>query len=169
MGVIPHLLQREPGHIGSKHFTLIVTDRRLIVAQFTVQMIRETQADSKRRAKEEGKGFLGRLFAGSFISSDYADRYWNMAPEQILLETTGNFAVEIPTVSAVVIEHHVSKSEESRFDVYELRIESTEGVSSYVFDGDPEDVKMLRQILGDRVHGSGAPRVIRLGRRSRPP
>jgi len=58
VGVVPHLL-RSTGGIGSKHFTLIVTKRRLIIAQFTGQMMNEAMIQAKNKAKKGGRVYWG--------------------------------------------------------------------------------------------------------------
>jgi len=158
-GIIPHVLQ-STGGIGSKQFTVIMTDQRLIVAQLTSQMMSDALAQS--RANKAGKGFLGGLLAGRVLTArdivDYTDKYWSMNPEKIISESPSNFSVEVSGISAVKVEYIRKKSigdDDSHIGFYVLTIESVYGVYSYIFDADPQDMDVLTKGLGNKLTGSG--------------
>jgi hypothetical protein len=157
VGIVPHLLQ-STGGIGSKHFTMIITNQRLIIAQFTIQMMNEAMVQSKNKG---GKGFLGGLLAGKVLTPgdivDYTDKYWSIAPEQIIAEDPSNFSLDIPSISVVKVEYQrkESKGDDSSIGLYVLTIDSIYGQYSFIFDADPQDIDVLRKVLGDKLIGSG--------------
>jgi hypothetical protein len=165
VGVVPHVLQ-STGGIRSKQHTLIVTDQRLIVAQFTAQMMTEALAQSKAKG---GKGLMRGLLAGRVLTPsdivDYTEKYWSMTPESIVSESPGNFTLEIPGISAANVEHQVQgpRDEDSSigFDRYVLTIHSIQGQHSFIFDADPQDMDALRHGLGERVTGQGRLRPLK--------
>ena len=163
-GVLPHVLQ-STGGVGSRHFTIILTAQRLIVAELTSQMISEALAQSK--AKKQGKGFLGGLLAGRVLTSkdlvDYTDKYWSMPVEKIISESPGNFSLEISSISTVKVEYTRKKSlgDDSTIGLYTLTIESVYGTYSYIFDADPQDMDALARVLGNRLTGSGRSSPVR--------
>jgi len=48
-----------------------------------------------------------------------------------------------------------------QIDRYWLTILSDQGEYKYVFDVDPQDMKVLQDALGDRVHGEGRAKVMK--------
>ena len=158
-GVIPHVLQ-PTGGIGSKQFTIIMTDKRLIIAQLTSQMMNEALAQSKANKSE--KGFLGGLLAGRVLTArdivNYTDKYWLMDPEKIISESPSNFSIRVSEISSVKVEYVRKKSiadDNSPIGFYVLTIESLYGVYSYIFDADPQDMSVLAKGLGNKLTGSG--------------
>jgi hypothetical protein len=159
VGIVPHVLQPSGG-VTSRQYTLILTDQRLIVAQFTGPMMMEALAQSKAKG---GKGLLGGLLAGRVLTPrdivDYTEKYWSMTPESIASESPGNFTLEIPGITAANVEHQVRGPEDEDssigFDRYVLTIESVQGSFSFIFDADPQDMDALRSSLGERLTGQG--------------
>lgn len=157
VGILSHVLQ-STGGIGSKHYTIITTNQRLIIAQFTAQMMNEAMVQSKNKG---GKGFLGGLLAGRILTPknivDYTDKYLSMPPEQIIAENPGNFSLDIPSISVVKVEYQRKESmgDDSSIGLYILTIDSIYGQYSFIFDADPQDMDVLRKVLGNKLIGSG--------------
>jgi len=166
-GIVPHLL-KSTGYAKSRQYTLIATDRRLIVAQLTAQMMEEIKIQSKTRAQQGKKGIFGGLLAGKILTAEdiieYANKYWVMTPDQIVMETPGNLALEIPGISIAAVRHEYAQPDEdssTRADWYILDIVSTQGDYSFNFDADPQDMNVLRSVLGEKLVGDGRSRPIR--------
>ncbi|MDQ1281095.1 MAG: hypothetical protein QG670_2359 [Thermoproteota archaeon] len=163
-GVLPHVLQ-STGGLGSRHFTIILTNKYLIIAELTSQMMSEALAKSK--ANKQGKGFLGELLTGRVLTAkdlvDYTNKYWLMTPEKIISESPGNFSLEISSISAVKVEYTRKKSlsDDSTISFYTFIIESDYGMYSYIFDADPQDMDALARVLGNKLTGSGRSSPVR--------
>jgi hypothetical protein len=165
VGIIPHIVE-PTGRIQTQQNTIVVTNQRLVVAQFTAQMMQEALAQSKARG---GKGLLGSLLAGRVLDPsdvvNYTDKYWSTEPDSIVSESPGNFSLELGGITTVRVDHEVRgpSDEDSHigFDRYLLVIDSIQGQYSYVFDADPQDIAALRSVLGDRLIGSARPRPVK--------
>ena len=84
------------GFMGMKQtaYSLIITDRRLIFAEFTKAMMSETVSQARDQAKAQGKGVMGRWSAQLRGSATYHERYRGMPPAAALAESPGNFAID---------------------------------------------------------------------------
>ncbi len=154
IGLIP--LLKKPKSFGRwDTYAMIITDRRSLFPQITGDMIKEAAAEAQRKGKEEGKGFMTRWADQLKATFNYAQRYWNIPPEDILKETPGNFAVE----NADIREIKIRRKEERRgsnnvtSQTYtEVQIDATSGKLAYNIDGHADDeVEALKNIFGDRV------------------
>jgi hypothetical protein len=163
VGVIPHLIQATGG-LKSKGWILISTNRRILLAQFSGPMMQEALAQSKAGAK----GVMGKLLAGRVLLPadvvEYCRKYFQMSPEQVLVETPGNISLDLSEIRRAYIEYQLdAKDPDShiRTDRYWLTILSNLGEYKYVFDADPQDMKVLRDALGERVHGEGRAKALK--------
>jgi hypothetical protein len=97
-GIIP-AVSRKKGLASVEAFNIMVTQRRMIFALMTNDMI--TQA-----AKQAGKegGFFGGMLNAAAIGYTFYKRYLTMAPDAALVENPQNFAVELARIRKVKIE-----------------------------------------------------------------
>ena len=166
-GLIPIL--KKPKSFGRwDTYAMVITNRRSLFPQITGKMLKQAMAESQRKGKEEGKGFFSRWADQFKVSYNFAQRYWNMLPEEILSETPGNFAVE----NSDIIEIKVNRREEISTEapgnfandgVYsegstvsqtftEIKIDAKVSTLAYNIDGHANDeVATLRKVFGDRV------------------
>ena len=163
VGVIPHLVQSAGGLKSRDHF-LVATNQRFLIARFSPAMMQEALAVSKANAKGFGKLLAGRvLLMGDIV--EYSKRYFKMSPSQILDETPGNMALKLSDIHRAYIDYEQEDKDEDshiRMDKYILTIESdSAGDFKYVFDADPQDMKVLRDALGDRAHGEGRTKAMK--------
>lgn len=162
VGVIPHLVQ-SAGGLKSKEHTLVSTNKRIFVAQLTAPMLQEALAQSKAKAKGFGKLLAGRvLLSGDIV--EYCRKYFKMPPDQILAETPGNLSLNLSEIRRAYIDYEQEEKDEDssiRMDRYWLTILSDKGEYKYIFDADPQDMKVLRDALGDRVHGEGRAKAMK--------
>jgi len=89
--------------LAPKSYTLVLTDRRIIFAHITSEMMKQLVNDARGAAKADGKGFMGQWGAQLSAYSKFAERYRTMDPEQALAETPENFAIENATIQKAKI------------------------------------------------------------------
>ena len=126
LGVIGEA-QIKTGMLKSQTWVLVVTDRRLLGARITDDLMKRVALAARAQARASGSGFLGQW--GAQVKSGFAmaSRYLTMPPEAILAETPGNWALWPGQVSSIRVEH-VSEGGDDTASVDYLRI--TIGTSS---------------------------------------
>lgn len=76
-------------------FNAVVTDRRIVFALATQEMIKE---EGKRRweesKKEGGSGWASGLWGNMTVGANYHKRYLAIAPDAVLAENPGNFFID---------------------------------------------------------------------------
>ncbi len=99
-GMIPSV-RLKTGLLSSKVYNLVVTDRRIVFAETTKEMLKQAAADAARESKEQGKGMFGRMATTMVSSRRVYEKYWQMDIGAILKETPGNFAVPLDEVKKI--------------------------------------------------------------------
>ena len=92
VGYIP-AVRMKTGLFGSKAYTLVFTDRRLLFAELTDRVLTRLVTDARAAAKASGGGFMGQWGAQLEAAASAGRQYLAMTPEAILAETPGNLAV----------------------------------------------------------------------------
>lgn len=141
---------RRPKLFGYDTFTLIVTDRRMILAQLTAQMLKTAVAEAQAKAKAEGKGLFAIMGDQMAAQFQYAKRYEGMSPDAALSETPGNTAVENSSLS--VIDVRIIDEEDSGTNEFGITIRSTAGKTELRIARDDNYIEILKTAYGDRVH-----------------
>ena len=103
----PSWIVRQYFEVYGKHYTLVLTDRRVIFARSTVDLMGRRLADAKGRAKAEGKGLVGQLGAQVGAAWMWAEHYLEMAPDDAIAESIDNFAVERSSITRVSLKTRV--------------------------------------------------------------
>lgn len=151
--VIP--LVRKPKSFGrSDTYTLVVTNTRMIFAELTGDMVKQAIAEAQKKGKEEGKGFLSRWADQIKASIHYADRYWQMSPDEVLAENAKNFAIPNSSVKLVKAKtKHQGDPDDPGRSYVELKIESSAGKYEFRVDGSNDKAirEALQGIFGDIV------------------
>ncbi len=93
VGVLPGLSRRK-GLMSVEAFNAVVTDGRIIFAQQTNKMVQE-------EAKKKRGGFLSNMAGAMSAGFNIWKRYLEMAPEQALQETPGNFFIAMNQIRKV--------------------------------------------------------------------
>jgi hypothetical protein len=117
------LAGRKTGMFTQESMHVIVTNRRLIFAAFTNEMV-------KQGAKEEGKGgFLAGMLGAATLGYHYYKRYLNIPPDSALRENPQNFALERATIRKVKLEMGRRQVDKTRhieqYEAGKLEIETT--------------------------------------------
>lgn len=98
IGIIPGV-SRKKGLFGVEGFSVVVTEKRIIFAAVTNEMIKEAA-----KKESEGKGFLAGMLGAATVEYTFHKRYYDMAPEAVLAENSQNFAVELSRIKKVKVE-----------------------------------------------------------------
>lgn len=151
MGIIP-ALQRKIKLLKFKTYTLAVTDRRLIFAELTGEMLKEAAAEAIEESK--GKGFFTRMKETATSQQRVYSRYKEMRPEDIIAETPGNFAVNNNEIKTVRIRTGHYIDEHGQYDNDTMLIHTTREKINLTFNysgATPEAKKILWRALGKKV------------------
>ena len=116
-------LGRKKGFLSYDQVNLVVTDRRLIVAQLTYLMIKDAAAKAASEAK--GAGVLGRMAATFGGGTSHHERYRTMTPEAILAETPGNLSLDAARIESIKLKGDMSQ--DASTEVNEIIISGADG------------------------------------------
>ena len=141
--------------LSSMAYTIVITPRRMIIAQLTGAMLTAAGRDAVETAKAQGKGFLETWKDQLAAHFQYSQRYFSMAPEQIIAETPGNRAIENAQISAIKLKggqgiiNIPTSTPEGEF---KMIIESSQGVFEYMIPEEKRFTSMLKDVYGERLH-----------------
>jgi len=133
-------------------FTLVVTNRRMIVAQMTQALLNAAIMEAQSKAKSEGKGFFAIMKDQMAAQFRFALRYESMSPDQSLAETPGNIVIENTQITAIHMKLKDSGSGDMEYTEFRMIIESAGGKFEYLIGEDDRFINLLKTVYGDRVH-----------------
>jgi hypothetical protein len=135
------------GFMRFDNFNLIITDYRSIFAKITQQIMNEAVKAARDNAQAQGKGFWGKWGAQLNMANNYWARYKGMTPDQILLETQGNFAIENQLIQKIKVKDECDNDDDGGSKTqYEIEFETVTGKFKFKTAFDPK--KQLIQIFG---------------------
>jgi hypothetical protein len=148
LGTIPEARTRT-GIFSSDMYVLVVTDRRLIGAKVTGDLLKRIIADARAEAKAAGGGFFRQWAAQIGASASLNQRYARLAPEAILAETPGNWDLYPAQVRAIHISRHDREGPDggimSRY--LSISIETQQGTLHYDTDTESPNRDAARAML----------------------
>jgi len=150
MGVIANARKMKMFGASWDTYTIIVTNRRMILAQMTQSLLNAAIMEAQAKAKAEGKGFFAIVKDQMAAQFRFAIRYETMSPDQSLTETAGNFAIENPQITAISLK--LNDSGEMEYSEFKIIIESSGGKSEYLIGEDDRFINLLKSVYGERVH-----------------
>ncbi|MGD6806196.1 MAG: zinc ribbon domain-containing protein [Candidatus Bathyarchaeia archaeon] len=145
------LVLRKPKSLGRyDSYAGVVTSQRLIFAQLTADMINAAAQQARDQAKAEGKGFFGQWADQLKNTFGFTNRYLTMAPEAILSETPGNYA--LPNNGIAEIKVHLKGDHDNNARRYfEIEFKSSNGNYKFQCDDNSQFTNLLKQVYGSRV------------------
>jgi len=151
LGVIPNAKKMKMFGASYDTYTIVVTPRRMILAQMTQAMLNAALTEANLKAKAEGKGFFGIMGSQMAASFGFGKRYEKMPPEQALQETPKNFAIENQRITAIKLK--LIDTENAGMDGREFKmlIESMDGKFEYMIAEDDRFATLLQTAYGERV------------------
>jgi hypothetical protein len=151
IGVIGNARKMKMFGVSWDTYNIIVTDRRMILAQLTQEKLNAAIAEANAKAKAEGKGFFGIAADQMKVSSQYALRYETMSPDAALAETPGNRAIENTRITGVKMK--LKQADEDSADPSEFRmiIDSQDGSFEFMIAEDDRFINTLKAAYGEKV------------------
>jgi hypothetical protein len=138
-------------------FNVAVTDSRCIFARLTADLLKKAAAEANETGKAEGKGFLGRWGDQISATMGYGNRYLNYTPEQVLQETSGNFAINFADIKSIDFreKRRVQDAGKIIHRIYgEVTFDTAQGKTTYMIDGMPvDDIAAMKTVIGSKVRG----------------
>jgi hypothetical protein len=142
VGIIP-AVSRKKGFLSMEAFNVVVTERRMIFAIMTPEMIKEA-------AKQERKKGLAGVFSAAFVGYTLHERYLDMPPEAALNENPENFAVDLGAIKKVKVKGGNSwvRSGVTQYEQGQLEIETAGEKYKFTMPHDTVDnaKEVLRQV-----------------------
>ena len=132
-------------------YALVVTDRRMILARLTVDMLNAAYKEAAEKAKTEGKGFLGQVAHQMSVAFQYCQKYEIMPPDFILAETKGNLAIANVRISAVNLKQKPDNGS-MEFSEFIMTVQSSDGKFEFHIGEDNRFINILKAAYGDKVH-----------------
>ncbi len=151
LGIIPNARKMKMMGMAYDTFTIVVTGRRMILAQLTQEMLNSAIAEAQAKAKAEGKGFFGVWGDQMAASFGFAKRYETLSPDVALAETPGNVALDNARISAITVSEIRSNDDDGSSNQLRLNIDSADGRFEYVIAEDDRFTTLLKNVYGDRV------------------
>ncbi len=150
LGAIPDA-RIKTGMFKSEQWVLVITDQRLIGARMSGDLLKQIQSQARAEAKARGAGFFGQWGAQIKVSFALEQRYRAMAPDVILAETPGNWALSPGQVSSITVEKKTRSSGDDDNgidrDYLKITIVTAGGKGTYDTDDDKPSRDEVRGML----------------------
>jgi hypothetical protein len=146
VGVIP-TARIKTGFFSSKAYSLVFTDRRLILAEMTKELLSAEIERSRAAAKEQGGGFFSQWGAQLKTSFSFGAQYFGADPATILAETPGNSALAPGDVRSLKVERktrNAGADDEVEQVFLKVTIETATGKQTYETDSERPKVEDAR-------------------------
>ncbi len=150
VGVIPAL---NSGFFGQRSYTMIVTDKRLIFAELTNELMEKEHQKKMRRSEEKGEGFLRKLKSSISSGFNFHHRYKDMDPVEILNESPNNYEIRSNDVRSVKLRTGTHHPDSGKTPIHKMIIKWNGGKEKFTFEQmEPKQVKgILNPVLGSKV------------------
>jgi len=149
IGVIPNNMKKK-GLFGQECINVVVTDKRIILAQLTSRMI---QDEAKKVASEHKGNFITKFFSTATCGYQVYKRYFEMQPDVIVGENAGN--ISLPRESIEYIKFEKRREERNNLDtivVYmKIKAASVEHRMHLANMSEKEAREMLLSVFPDKV------------------
>ena len=153
VGVISQA-KRKTGLFSSTTYALVVTDRRLLLAEQTSEVAKRQAAEAKEWAQAAGKGVVGQWAASTGSGLDRGRHYLQMDPAAILAEAPGNAALGPGEVREVKVDRKVMSDEDGAIESsLKITIKTARGDATYTAPDEKPSRDEARALLS-RVFGA---------------
>jgi hypothetical protein len=153
VGVIPNA-RVKTGLFSSTTYTLVVTDRRLLLAEQTSDLAKRRAVEAKEAAKSAGRGFMGQWAASAGTGFDHGRHYLAMDAAAILAESPRNVALGPVDVRGVKVERKTTSDEDGSMESsLRITIRTERGEATYSTPDETPSRDEARAMLA-RVFGA---------------
>ncbi|MFZ7137249.1 MAG: zinc ribbon domain-containing protein [archaeon] len=150
--VVGVILLRKPKSLGRYDtFSGILTNKRMVFAQMTSNMLKDAINQARAQAKAEGKGFFGQWGEQLKASASFAQRYYSMEPSIALNETPGNFDIQNTAVSEIKLSLKTFGNSDNNQKEFEVEFKGSFGKYKFKMDDNHNYVEAFKQVFGDRL------------------
>ncbi len=148
-GVIPDL---RTGWLGKTSYSLIITDRRLIFAEITNELLKQER--EKAVSKNQGGGLMSKWKASMGSHYNFHERYYRMNPDEALRENPNNYGMRPEEIQTVKFRGSQVWSNDGKQTPNKMVIKWSGGKTKYDFQriNVSEVKKALIPLLGPKVH-----------------
>jgi len=150
---------RKKGMFRSQRCTVVVTNRRLIVAVLTRQMEKEWMNEARKKVKEryqqmrsEGKGKFSSGMGAVMEAYNFYDRYYEMSPDEILSENPENFAIESSQIKKIHLTYLEMDGDSGGRDRLSINVVWSGGKENINYEG-RDIVKELTKFFKEHYSG----------------
>jgi hypothetical protein len=145
VGYIPNVKIKQ-GFFKNPAYTLVVTNKRIIAARITSEIMKENAKQASEESKAKGEGFVKRALSTAASGFNIHRRYESMMPDDIVKENADNFFIPLEAVTKIKlkqgnydpdyqqsdrVEIHTS-SQKYKIELKQLNIKQTKEVLSQV-------------------------------------
>ena len=147
-GVIPDL---RTGMFGNKSYSLVITDRRLIFAQVTNELLKQ---EREKVVGNSGGGLMSKWKASMSSHFNFHERYYNMNPDSALQENPENYQISPEQIRSIKLNSSQAWSNDGKQKPNKMVIKWSGGKNKYNFNkvSTGEVKKTLRPLLGSKLH-----------------
>ncbi len=153
LGVIPNNYLKK-GLFKVERYNLIITNKRLIGARITNELLKQESAERVEKTKEEGRGKMKQFFAKLGTNFTFYKRYLDMNPEDILNETEDNLSFTPDVVSGIRLRKgkvYYDSDGDMKQNPHSLLIQSKGKKYNFSFNGDIANARNLLYRVFGRV------------------
>ncbi len=142
------------GLFKSTSAAVVVTNRRLVYAMLTNQMMKDAVNKAGEKAKAEGKGLLGRIGATMSATGDMLRKLASMDPDEVIAMNPDNFSVPVDAVvkarfDRITKTDHEGDSHGESLDLHIATGDRKLKLNVTFMTASPEE--MLRNSLGSKL------------------
>lgn len=148
--VAPSSLKK--GFLKVEAWTIIITDKRLVFAKYSPEIIKKEAMERREEAKDQGRSKLGQFFAQASASFTWYKRYYDLPIEETLKEHSENYyLVPQDVINYQIKEGRTYRDEDdiNKKNPNELILNTNKGKMIFATDA---DFKQLRDALNTLFH-----------------
>lgn len=146
LGVVEDL---RTGFLGRNSYNMVLTDRRLIFAKYSTELMKQEREKAMEGAKD--KGFFGKWKASISSGFNFHKRYYSMEPQDILQEDEDNYEISPKDISSIkLIDRGFDMGSDKR-EPNEMKIKWSGGKEKFKFQ--KQTAKQVKEILNPVLRG----------------